>query len=231
MVNTDKPKRLRPSQERRFINMAIPPAWAGETCVLIASGPSLTQAQVNTAKVAWIDGQCKVMGCNDAYRIAPWMNALYAADEHWWDHHIEAVRQTNITLLFSQHELACKKYGLWMTPGRGTSPHGPGLSVNPEYIVFGFNSGFQAFNIAVLLGCKRLILIGYDCKEGPQGEKHWFGDHPGTMNRKPDWKSWATCYHSTVEILAEHGVEVINCSPGSVIDAFPRSTIGRVLGV
>jgi len=228
-VATKEPRR-RPSQERKFVHEPLTPFWEGETCVLVSGGPSLSIGQIHTAKIAWVEGRTKVIGVNDAYRIAPWINGLYAADIRWWDHHIEEVRKTHIPLLWSQHDKACKQYGLWFTPGHSQNPHGPGLSLDPNYIRFGHNSGFQAFNIAVLLGCKRIILLGYDYTMGEAGERHWFGNHPSPMNKAPDYDSWAKCYNSTVDILDDIGCEVINCSPRSIIDCFPKSTIGKVLG-
>jgi hypothetical protein len=219
-------KRYRPSQERRYVDLPIPAAWEGWTVVLIASGPSLTRGQVTTARNAWAEKRCKVLGCNDAYRIAPWIDGLYASDTKWWDHHIESVRDTHIDLLFSQCQMSCKKYGLWYTPGRSPNPHGPGLSFDPRCLVFGYNSGFSLFNLSILLGVTKVILIGYDCKVSDTHQKHWFGDHPPQMNKLPEYESWAKCYYSTVDLLDERGIEVVNCSPGSAIGAFRRSTIG-----
>lgn len=225
-------KRHRPSQDRKCITDPIPRAFPGHTAVLIAGGWSLTTAQVNTAKKAWVEGRCKVFGVNNAYEIAPWIDGLYAADDRFWDLHIEAIRDTNIPLLFSQSIESSKKYGLWNTPGKGRSPHGPGISTDPSYIRFGFNSGFQMFNIAVLMGFTKICLIGYDyCYEPETGKKHWFGDHEHQeLNRVADLRSWATCYRSTVDQLAGLGVEVVQCStPISPLDSFRFSTLGKEL--
>ncbi|HCZ48509.1 MAG TPA: hypothetical protein DCZ11_05850, partial [Gammaproteobacteria bacterium] len=53
----------------------------------------------------------------------------------------------------------------------------PGLSASPLRIHQGGNSGYQALNLAVLLGAERVILLGYDMHGG-----HWHGRHGGRLN-------------------------------------------------
>jgi len=50
--------------------------------VLVASGPSLTQEQVDQCK-----GKATVMVINDNYKLAPWADHHYACDQHWWQWH------------------------------------------------------------------------------------------------------------------------------------------------
>ena len=49
--------------------------WAGDTCCILATGPSLTPAQAEYAK-----GKARVIAVNDAWRLAPWADILYACD-------------------------------------------------------------------------------------------------------------------------------------------------------
>ena len=56
--------------------------------------------------------------------------------------------------------------------------HGTGLSLDPDKLVTGHNSGFQALNLAVLAGARRILLLGYDGKAGQDGRTHWSGGHP-----------------------------------------------------
>lgn len=222
-----KPHRHRPSQERKAIKVPLPVVWPDSTIVLIANGPSLTKPQVDSARRAWIANEARVLGCNDAYRIAPWVDALYACDRQWWEHHIDAVREVHLAMLFCQDEKTCDMYGLWHVP----SQHQPGISSDREWIhtgAGGAHSGFQLLNLAVHLGAKRILLIGYDCHAQPE-RKHWFGNHPGTLNMSPRYDSWATAYRAAVPQLEALGVEVINCTPDSAIDCFPRSRIGFAL--
>jgi len=223
-----KPHRHRPSQERTTVRAPIPRAFPGETLILIANGPSLNRGQVNTARAAWIEGRCRVIGCNDAYRIAPWVDGLYAADGGWWDVHIEPVRDHHIALLWSQDQPACVRWGLWHVPARvdvGMSTDSGQIHTGRE----GGHSGYQLLNLAMHLGASRVLLLGFDC-HATNGRTHWFGDHPDSLRVASPYAHFAAAYDLAAPTLRAAGVEVINCSPGSAITAFPRGSIGQILG-
>lgn len=109
-------------------------------------------------------------------------------------------------------------------------PHnGTGLSLDSEYLVTGSNSGYQALNLAVLAGASKIILIGYDGNTPKRGEKtHWFGDHP---RREPDavFSLYVRSFREGAAAIKAAGVRVINCSPGSAIDAFEKMDIADAM--
>lgn len=105
-----------------------------------------------------------------------------------------------------------------------------GLSVDGSAIVTGYNSGHQALNIAVLAGASRVVLLGYDGKPGPGGRMHWFGDHP--VKTPPSWLPlYCRQLRVAAPMIAALGVEVVNCSPGSAIDAFARGDLDLALAL
>lgn len=231
----EKPHRFRPSRERHVSKLPLPRLWPDSTIVLIASGPSVTKGQVNTVKDAWVDGRVEVITVNDSYKLAPWASGHYACDPEWWAVHVYGVRDTNIPYLWCQDETCCEQWGLWWTPGPDrNSRRGPSaglyLGEGPQQLNYGNHSGFQTLNIAVRLGAKRILLLGYDLCWSPDGKKaHWFGDHPPSLNRKPSYANWATFYTQARPQLDELGIEVINCSSISAINAFPKKAIGACL--
>lgn len=111
-------------------------------------------------------------------------------------------------------------------------PHnGTGLSLDPEYLVTGSNSGFQALNLAILAGAKEVILIGYDGHTPKRSEPtHWFGDHP---KREPDavFPLYVKSFKAAAAAIKKAGVRVINCSPGSAINAFEKMELTDALGL
>jgi hypothetical protein len=204
----------------------IPRAWAGGCAVFIGGGPSLTDDQVEAAAKYRARRECYIFGVNDAYRKTE-LDALYAADPTWWDHHICQVRRTQTCPLYTQSEPAALKHGLWHTPGPNKHPPGPpGLCHNPNYIHFGHCSGYQAMNVAFHLGVSHMILLGYDYHSG--GE-HWFGKHPGRLNVKTNYTAFLPAMPAMAEDLAAVGVEVVNCTPGSALDCFPIMQIDTAL--
>lgn len=198
----------------------VPRCFDGETVVLIGSGPSLTDDDCD-----YTEGKaCRVIGTNDAYRMAPWLDVLYAADHGWWQQHIRYVEAACACQLWTQSAVAREQYELnWVILTQE-----PGLSDDPQTIHSGGHSGYQAMNLAYLMGAKRILLLGYDCQR-TEGKDHWFGSHIGGLTTAMDVKDWAKAYDSTVDQLRLNGVDVINCSRDSAITCFPRAPIEAVL--
>lgn len=231
-AEAQKKHRHRPSQELRITRGAIKPDWLGTTVVLIAGGPSLTKGQVNTVRVARAEGACLTLGINDAYRMAPWIDALYAADPQWWRVHIRAARDCHIPQMYCQDEPTCEEWGLYHIPGPPESKghrSDVGISTNPAYIHFGGNSGFQALNLAVHLGAKRIVLLGYDMHVPDGGKRHWFGDHPAGLSNNETYPNYVTHFNQAAKQIAKLGIEVLNCSPGSRIKCWEYSTVANAL--
>ena len=107
----------------------------------------------------------------------------------------------------------------------------PGLSLNRAIIHQGANSGYQAINLAVHFGVKRIILLGYDMKEGPDGQKHHHAEHPKGMCNPAasNYKRWIENFGTMELDLNRARVEVINCTPGSALECFPMAKLEEVL--
>lgn len=114
---------------------------------------------------------------------------------------------------------------------RNFPSHGTGLSLDPEYLVTGSHSGWQALNVAVLAGARRILLLGFDAKEPLHGEKgHWFGEHK-TPTPIAAYAAYRNAYKAGARAVEAAGVIVLNCSPGSAIDAFPHVSLADALNL
>jgi hypothetical protein len=204
-----KVKTPKPAKPAVRIFEDVPKLWPGGTVVCIAGGPSLTVEDVNYVR-GKVDG---VVGVNDAYRIAPWIDVLYACDAKWWDHH-KGVRSFT-GLKYSLQRQAAKWRGVSVLQNTGTD----GLQMKPNGLKTGKNSGYQAINLAVHLGAKRILLLGYDMEIKHGSKSHWFGDHP--WGNRPPVSSFRGMFRTLVAPLEKHGVTVINCSRSTSLDAFP----------
>lgn len=101
------------------------------------------------------------------------------------------------------------------------SENKPGLSLDPFKIHQGANGGYQALNLAVLLGVKTVFLLGFDMRS-VDGKKHWHGDHPNGLNNPTDdtYRMWINAFNTTIGDLKTAGVEVINCTHDSALRCF-----------
>ena len=80
--------------------------YEDKTFVLVASGPSLTQEQVDYCR-----GKAKVIAVNDNYLMVPWADYLYFADRKWLAWHkdnpeFKAFKGQKVTQF---HTDTCKK--------------------------------------------------------------------------------------------------------------------------
>ena len=185
--------------------------------VIVASGPSLTQEDVNHAR-----GKAKVIAINNCYILAPWAHMLYACDYRWWRHY----RPEFYGLKVCPHLGAAKEFGLIYIEGKAKS----GLSLTKDCIHYGGNSGFQALNIAVLAGAKRIILLGFDMQPDGSGRMHWHPDHTRIGNpQRNSFNRWLRAFHEAAPQLTQAGVEVLNCTRQTALDVFPRVSLEDAL--
>jgi len=198
------------------------PGW--ETVVCIAGGPSLTAEQCDQLKAPRAAGAIKVLGVNNAYRIAE-LDALLAVDLQWWKQHYADVAERCPGLETVTQDASAHKQFHLTTRVRGTARDGLGH----HEIHTGSNGGHAAVNLAYLWGARRIILLGYDMKAGPSGERHWHADHPKPCIQHQHFSNWIHRFKSTAADLTKAGIEVLNCTPGSALPWFPMCSIEDAL--
>lgn len=191
--------------------------WTDETVVIIGGGPSLTQDQID-----YVKGRANTIGINDAYRIAPWIDILYACDLKWWTWHRDKTVDLRCLKITPDKEAAERFKDLTYVEGS----HTEGLSLKSNTIHYGKNGGYQAINLAAHTGAKKIVLIGFD-QRFPKNQSHWFGDHPDLV--RSVYSNWTGNWQSIVEPLKQLNIEVINCTPGSALTVFPMAELKEVL--
>lgn len=150
---------------------------------------------------------------------------LYACDGRWWKVHYEKVRESfagkRYTILLDAADGSQKKqpdtndYDLVHMPSK------TGGDFGEESIHHGphGNSGFQAVNLAYILGAKTIILLGFD-----MFGTHFFGEHPEPLKVVSKYKGMIDGFRTITK-----SVEIINCSRQTVLDCFPRMSLDNVL--
>lgn len=186
------------------------------TVVCLGCGPSLTQEDVDHCS-----GRATVIAINEAYRMAPWADILYAADEHWW------ARRQGVPD-FEGRKIGCNidPQGMWPGLESFESDGMEGLSDRARALRTGVTSGYQAIGLAVQLGADRIILLGYDYQASPEGEHHF----PGYMGRRhADYADALRYYDSLVWPLYDRNIRVVNCSTRTALTVFPRHPLREEL--
>lgn len=198
--------------------------WSGAVVAILGGGPSLTRAQVELCR-----GKARVIAINNAVELAPWADVLYFCDRRWYEWHKETVKNFKGTIVTLENRgLAVELPGLVsMRQDGGPDGDPEGFCEAKDGLRTGRNSGYQALHLAAHLGARRVVLLGYDMKA--DGDRvHWHPEHP--VATPPDAPAgFAPHFRSLVEPLARRGVEVLNATPGSALDAFPRRSLEEAL--
>lgn len=82
-------------------------------------------------------------------------------------------------------------------------------------------------NLAVQWGARKLLLIGFD-----MNGSHWYGRNYWQGANNPDdgnFRRWIAAFETAAGQLKQMGVEVVNCSPYSALNCFPKMTLEEAL--
>lgn len=183
------------------------------TCIIIASGPSLSRADAEAARAS----AHPVIAINNSHALAG-CDLLYACDAQWWDRHEPDTR--HIAERWTCNAAAAERYGLRAVQ----ASYQRGLNVEPMTVNAGMNSGYQAINLAYHLGARRIILLGYDMQR-TGGANHWHADHAAPFANGGDYADWRKRMGELAADLAARGVDVVNCSRQTALECFARSSI------
>jgi hypothetical protein len=220
---------------------SVPPLWRGETCFILAGGPSLRFFDCGKLK-----GR-RVIAINDCYKIAPFADILYFCDNHWFGWHNKRPEFVSFPGMMVTLEPAIEwrnDIHVLRNPSHPrTDAKGKpvpkeqiygGLSDDPTAVVTGKNSGYQAIGLAVHLAVKRIVLLGYDMRHDGK-LSHWFGDHIDQHGNKRSHgenalkTAFLPLFPTLIEPLRERGIDIINATPGSALTCFPTGDIEEIL--
>jgi len=192
-----------------------------------ATGPSLTEEVAKKCA-----GQ-NVIAVNDAYKLMPYADVLYACDKTWWHLHdgcpgYRGERWSSHSEGKGGHKPENNKleisklYGLNLVRGDDRD----GFSMDPELIHYGSNSGFQAINLAILFGATKIILVGFDMSVN--AGNHFFGDHPLPLQNPRNFERFIPRFERAAELLSSE-IHIYNCTPGSALRCFKMMELDDAL--
>lgn len=196
--------------------------------IVAATGPSLTADVAQKVRAArWPAKRARVVVVNDAWRLLPYADVLYACDLKWWKLHAAAVAAGFHGERWSTHEkIANDKSEMPIDVNLVAGTAGDTFSDSPDLIHYGSNSGFQAVNFALLKGATRIVLVGFDMRV-VDGRRHFFGDHPQPLSNHCHYELFLRPFRTAAKSCR---VPIVNATPGSAIDCWPRVDLEEALG-
>lgn len=197
------------------------PDWSGEPCIMVASGPTARLADLTLSR-----GRARHIAVNTSFRLCPWADLLYAADYTWWRAHRSEVAGFAGLKVGSA---GLRHAGIAGGVELEATEAGDGFSREPGRVAHLGNSGAQALNLALLMGCRRIVLVGYDMRS--RFGLHWHAPHAGRLANPGDelLAGWAARLDAAAPGLADFGAEVVNASVVSALRAFRKMPFEEAL--
>lgn len=200
------------------------PDWSGQTAVIIGTGPTAKDVPLDQAS-----GSARAIAIKGSWKLAPWANVLYGLDKGWWiaNRGVPDFKGLKVT----PSPTAARVYRLVQVRLKArveiltgeTGVLGCGLRTG------GGHSGFQAINLAIQFGAKKIVLVGFDMTLS-KGE-HWDRNQAGVAKAdKGRVESWRVALDGCAEQFKALGVDVVVVGE-SALTAFPKMSLAEALGV
>lgn len=196
------------------------PRW--RDCVVVAPGPSFTEAAAR---------QCRrrnLIAVNDAWRLAPFADILYAADAHWWDlrgptkDEFKGDRWSVVGEFCTDNKIL-EKRGIHLAKGANEWKFGRNGMIH-----YGSNSGFQAVNLAIeYFGARHITLVGFDMRL-VEGVEHFWGNYQAAPFHAPDFAMFLSYFEAAAKAMPD-GVRIVNATPGSALNCFPKMSYAEAV--
>jgi len=198
------------------------PDWQDQAVAIIASGPTAKKAPI-----ALLRDRLRVIAIKENVELCPFADVVYGCDAPYWRAKLGLQAFQGLKVAYAQAL-------------RGRFPDIQLIDIDkkndriltgtPGLLGSGGNSGFQAINLAVQFGCRRILLIGFDMHD--RGGVHWYGRAYGQGRSNPgehNFRRWRLAFEAAAADLRALDVEVVNASPASDLACFPKMTVERTL--
>jgi len=222
----------------------VPNFWQGETCWIIGGGHSVPRQfdvpeniihsvmnnelplSAYSPYLSQLHGQ-RIIGINNAYSMGEWIDIVFFGDCPWYTIHRSALATFPGLKVSCCPRFVNKKKenfvkGLKKNPDRRF-----GITQNKTKVSWNGNSGSAAINLAVHLGVKKIILLGFDMCPGEDGNTHFHSFHGKT--KKATLARHLRGFPQIAKDAKELGIEIINASPDSAIKEFLKVSVKDLL--
>lgn len=224
----------------------VPEIWKDGTCIVIGGGTSLIDqfnipkevvekvytgrenASVYSPYLSLIHKH-HIIAVNMSFQLGDWVDCVFFGDHGFWKRkHIELLAFQGLRVTCRSEELIRddRVKFLQMNPRKKQ-----GITFNPPGVIsWNFNSGGAAINLAVQFGAKRIILLGFDMNLDANNNQHWHKEYTSPLSSvKDSMHQHLKGFPVMAEDIKGTGIEIINCSPNSAIQCFPKANIWEVL--
>ena len=218
-----------------------PEIWKDETVFIIGGGPSLKGMEWKN-----LYGK-RVIGCNDAYQLgfkpaykspylescfplrptSSWIQIILFGDNCWFAEHRDHIvkrEEHHLFISMASQNPHCESVSWMRREPEGLTTRDSGK------IGWNKSTGAGAINLALILGAKRIVLLGFDMKMGKDHQANW---HSNEVNQPipSDYIKFSTGMELIAMQLSDKypNIEILNAGPDSALDCFEKVNLEEIL--
>lgn len=222
----------------------VPNIWKNGECWIIGGGLSLTtQFNIPRRIVELVKSGKKqisayspylkqihdkhVIGINGAFRLGDWVDICFFGDKEWYFENAFDLKSYKGLMVGCANSFALtgwQREGIHHVQQDDLKPYG--IHPQADKVCWNYNSGAASISLAYSLGCKRIILVGFDMQL-TDGEGHWHN----LYNNKTDmpFHKHLIGFDQIASDAKKLGITIINASPDSAITQFQKIPVKQLL--
>lgn len=147
----------------------VPRMWEGERCFILGGSPCLLDEDLELIHDE------RIIGVNNSYELGDWVDICWFGDERWLEWNREKLSEFKGLKMCCVESLAKDLERKEIKALHRGKPQG--IERRSDHVSWNNNSGFSAINLAVHLGVKTIILLGFAMKVGKDKEHNWHNHH------------------------------------------------------
>ena len=192
------------------------PLWKGRTAYILGGGPGLLAVDLERLR-----GE-RIVAVNNAFKVAPFSEICYFKDFVWFGWNAEELR-----LFGGMTVTSCYKFkrSSWIRVLR--EGHRSPFDTRRGRINRGTNAGFEAACLALKLGARKLVLLGFDMRV-VEGKANYHDEHRREVGEHLYSFQYSPQFYIVRDFCDAQGIPVFNATPGSELEHFPIIPIEEI---
>lgn len=210
----------------------------GERCFIVATGPSLTfdDLEMLRGEVCFgMNSICKILDKTS------WYPTYYGIQDTWvYDKMQEEIKKLNCPVFVGScivdrfdvkpEYVQFPVNDLYHHPEKDIDKYFAKFSDDAYAMVYdGYTITYTLMQIAIYMGFREIYLLGCDCNY-PKGEKNHFVES-GFVDKYAfkNHERMIVGYEKAKEYADAHGIKIVNCTRGGMLEVYPRMRLEEVL--
>jgi len=222
-----------------------PEIWKGGRCFIIGGGHSvyrqfeMPEELINKVlnKQEYISAfspymkalhDKHVIGVNQAFRLGGWVDMTFIGDPGFLKENKDCLWDWKNLKVHCAPKM--EEYYYWIKKMDRNRKQKHGICSKPGLVSWNGNSGAAAISLAVQLGVKQIILLGFDMNKTEQGT-HWHNlyNERGDIQVRKTFQRYMGSFPAIQKDAEKLGVEILNASPESSIEVFPKINVKDII--